>query len=81
MPVAIDTRSAHDRPFFMVTDMPMTVCHVDSHAGDCEMSIFNADSQKCTWSRYVYLPLLQMPTTFEHTKIVPATRDKNPNNK
>ena len=25
-----------------------------------------------------YLPLLQMPTTFEHTKILPTTFDKNP---
>ena len=26
----------------------------------------------------MYLPLLQMPTTFEHTKFLPTTFDKNP---
>ena len=28
----------------------------------------------------MYLPLLQMPTTFEHTKTLPTTFDKTPNN-
>ena len=27
----------------------------------------------------MYLPLLQIPTTFERTKILPTTFDKNPN--
>ena len=26
----------------------------------------------------MYLPLMQMPTSFEHTKMMPATLDKNP---
>ena len=52
--VAIDTRSAHDRPFAMLTGMSMAVCHVDWHVNGCDMSMLNVDSQKCTWSRCTY---------------------------
>ena len=40
----------------------------------------NANSQKMHLVR-MYLPLLQMPTTFEHTKILHTTFDKNPYHK
>ena len=41
MPVAIDTRSAHDRRFVMLTGMSMAVCHVGymSMAVTCQCSM------------------------------------------
>jgi len=66
----MDTRSAHDRPFvrIMLTDMSMTV------TCQCLMSIpKNALGQDAPTT-------FEMPTTFEHTKNMPTTFAKNPNN-
>ena len=60
----------------MLTDMSMAVCHayVDWHVNDCDMSMLNANSKK--YSVKMHLPLMQMPTTFEHTTNLPTTFDK-----